>query len=198
MPVCNHSKTQVDILPDFSTSYIQNFSYSNRWVLILVFHHPSSPTKSIFDQPHFSLSWQKQLCFCHFRWSFHKITGVCAKDALFLLFEAATPQSGTYSWILCEDGCIPCCLDPKAILLVLSFWKSFSQSPFIDPSPLLLFQATPMILPNKKEHFKQTDKCKQHTTNHTYFIESNNSSDIVVILYFLFSYTDNECAITLP
>ena len=31
----------------------------------------------------------------------------------------------------------------------------------------------------------------------TYFIESNNSSDIVVILYFLFSYTDNECAITL-
>ena len=39
----------------------------------------------------------------------------------------------------------------------------------------------------------------QATHNKPYlFIESNNSSDIVVILYFLFSYTDNECAITLP
>ena len=78
-----------------------------------------------------------------------------------------------------------CCLDPETILLPLSIWKSFSQSPYIIPSPLLLLQATPMILPNKKESFqqtnKQTDKCKQHKTNHTCFIESN-SSDIALSL----------------
>lgn len=83
-------------------------------------------------------------------------------------------------------GGVQCCLDPKAILLVLSIWKSFAQSPFIIPSSLQLLQAIPMTLPNKKECFQQTnkqiDKCNQHKINHTCFIESHKGSDIVLSL----------------
>lgn len=134
---------------------------------MLVFHHSSSPTESILDQPHSSLSQQKQLCFCYSDRAFMRSL-VSVPRMLYSSFSKLLLLKVVHTVGFCmKMGGIPRCLHHEAILLVLSFRKSFSQSPFIDPSPFLLFQATPVILPNKKEHFS-TNRQMQATCNKPY------------------------------
>lgn len=119
-------------------------------------------TKVIFSQ-----NKQKQLYFYHFWYSSHEITSVHAKDALFLSFEASTPQGRIYSWILCDDEKTifhlnlrhTVCSDPKA-----KYWgwvacaqhlEKFLTKPFL----YFLLSSAPasnssMILPNQKERFQ--------------------------------------------
>lgn len=64
--------------------------------------------------------------------------------------QAATPQSGTYSWILYEDGGHITLLAPQSHTPCAQLLKSFSQSPFIDPSSSFTLPSNSSDSPKQK------------------------------------------------